>query len=142
MKGKIYDLKERTYAYAVSVVKFLDLLPKDGMTQTLGKQLLRSATSVGANVAEARASSSKKDFTNCYNNSLKSANESRFWFTLLVDTDKASKEAVAPLLQETNELANILATSILTLKGKRHISPLLSCCLGFALCFLCITFAF
>ena len=118
--AKAYDIKQRTYRYALDVIKFLDELPKDYVTQTMGKQLLRSATSVGANIIEARASSSKRDFTNFYTHSLKSANESGFWLGLLQDAGKAEGRQIKPLLEETGELANILAASILTMKGKRR----------------------
>jgi four helix bundle protein len=117
---KIYDVKERTYRYALDVMKFLEGLPDDYIAKTIGRQLLRSATSVGANVIEARASSSKRDFANFYTYSLKSANESKFWLGLLQDSGKASTEQVRPLLDETRELSNILASSILTMKGKKR----------------------
>jgi len=101
-------------------MKFLETLPKDYIAQTVGKQLLRSATSVGANIIEAKASSSKRDFANFYSHSLKSANESKFWLGLLQDSGKASREHITPLLDETSELSNILASSLLTMKGKRR----------------------
>ena len=119
-EAKTYDVRQRTYLYALEVVKFLETLPRDYIAQTIGKQLLRSATSVGANVVEARASSSRKDFANFYNYSLKSANESTFWLGLLQDSGKASREAVEPLMTETRELSNILASSLLTMRGRRH----------------------
>ena len=118
---KTYDLKQRTYEYALQVIRFLESLPGDYAARTIGKQLLRSATSVGANVVEARASSSKKDFANFYNHSLKSANESQFWLRLLRDSGKSSSSDVTPLLDESRELSNILASSILTMKGKRRL---------------------
>jgi len=114
------NLKYRAYIYALSIIKFLDKLNKnDFATQVLIKQLLRSATSVGANIVEAQAGCSKKDFTNFFSYALKSANESKFWLGLLRDSGKADKEQTNKLLQESAELANILASSILTLKGKR-----------------------
>ena len=116
---KVYDVKQRTYLYALEVIKFLEELPNDSVTQTMSRQLLRSATSIGANVIEAQASGTKKDFANFYNHSLKSANESKFWLGLLKDSGKALNGRITPLLNETNELANILASSILTLRGKR-----------------------
>lgn len=116
---KIYNLKKRAYVYALEIIKFLDDLPNDYISQTMGKQLLRSATSIGANITEAQASSSKKDFTNFYNHSLKSANESKFWLGLLKDSGKTPVDKINPILNETNELSNILASSILTMKGKR-----------------------
>ena len=116
---RVYDVRERTYLYAVEVIKFLEGLPDDYISRTIGKQLLRSATSIGANIVEAQAAGSKRDFANYYTHSLKSANESKFWFGLLKDTGKASSENVEELLNETSQLANILASSILTAKGKR-----------------------
>ncbi len=113
------ELKQRAYIYALDIIQFIDTLDKKDFTvQILAKQLLRSATSIGANIIEAQAGSSKKDFTNFFSYALKSANESKFWLGLLRDSQKANKETVNNLLQETSELSNILGSSILTLKGK------------------------
>ncbi len=120
MENKVYDLKKRTYIYALDIIKFLESLPKDYISVTIGRQLLRSATSIGANIVEAQASSSKKDFANFYSHSLKSANESKFWLGLLKDSNKVSIDNIGPILTETNEIANILAASILTMKGKKR----------------------
>ena len=120
MENKVYDLKKRTYIYALEIIKFLEGLPRDYISETIGRQLLRSATSIGANIIEAQASSSKKDFANFYSYSLKSANESKFWLGLLKDSNRVSSEQVSPILNETNELSNILAASILTMKGKKQ----------------------
>lgn len=114
------DLKKRVYLYSINIIQFIDGISKsDFAAQIITKQLLRSATSIGANIIEAQAGSSKKDFTNFFAYALKSANESKFWLGLLRDTGKADKEKSNILLQETAELANILGSSILTLKGKR-----------------------
>ncbi len=118
-KQKIYDIRRRTYVYALEIIKFLDALPKDFICQTISRQLLRSATSIGANIVEAQSASSKKDFANFYNHSLKSANESKFWLGILMDSGRANPNHVNPVLDETCELASILASSILTIKGKR-----------------------
>ena len=113
------DLKERTYLYALDVIRFIDNLnTRDHSVQVISKQLLRSATSIGANIIEAQAASSKKDFTNFFSYSLKSANESKFWIGLLRDSSKADKDLSNKLLRETHEIANILGSSILTLKGR------------------------
>ncbi len=85
------------------------------------KQLIRSATSIGANIIEAQAGSSRKDFTNFFSYALKSANESKFWLGLLRDSGKIDSGRASGLLNETAELANILASSIITLKGKRNL---------------------
>jgi len=106
--------------YALEIIKFIDQLNKhDWSVHVIAQQLLRSGTSIGANIVEAQASSSKKEFTNFLNHSSKSANESKFWLALLRDSGKAKTKSVDSLLIETKELANILASSILTLKGRR-----------------------
>jgi four helix bundle protein len=112
------NLKDRAYQYSVRVIEFLDALPQDTSCQVITKQLLRSATSVGANIIEAQASSSKRDFTNFFSYSLKSANESLYWLGLIKDAKKIDNVQLQYLLKETGELANILAASIMTLKGK------------------------
>ncbi|PIU44194.1 MAG: hypothetical protein COS96_00210 [Candidatus Nealsonbacteria bacterium CG07_land_8_20_14_0_80_39_13] len=72
-------LKKRAYFYALDVIKFIDILnKKDFSVNIITRQLLRSATSIGANIIEAQAGSTRKDFTNFFSYSLKSANESKF----------------------------------------------------------------
>ena len=117
-QGKVYDLKKRTYLYALEVIKFLETLPQHYISQTIGKQLLRSATSIGANIFEAQAASSRKDFSNFYSHALKSANESKFWLGLLKDSNKYDNDKISNIVNETNELSNILASCILTIKDK------------------------
>jgi four helix bundle protein len=116
-KHKI-ELKDRTYQYSIKMIEFLDNLPKDNSAQIISKQLLRSATSIGANIVEAQASSSKKDFTKYFDYSLKSANESVYWLNLLKDAKKINNNQIEYLLNEAKELAKVLGSSILTLKGK------------------------
>ncbi|MEB2308139.1 MAG: four helix bundle protein [Candidatus Brocadiaceae bacterium] len=119
-KSKFKDeFKRRIYRFALEIIRFIDELPKGNTCKIIGNQLLRSATSIGANSIEASAASSRKDYTNFFNYSLKSANETKFWLALLRDSGKADKDRTNKLLKETNEIANILASSILTLKGKR-----------------------
>lgn len=113
------EFKSRVYRFVLEIIKFVDSLPKDTSSQAIGNQLLRSGTSIGANYIEAQASSSKKDFTNFFHYSLKSANESKFWLAVLRDSKKAKKERVGPLLKELAQIANILGSSLLTLKGKK-----------------------
>ena len=111
--------KRRLYAFALNLIEFLDTLPNDNVCRRLGDQLLRSGTSVLSNYIEGQSASSKKEFTNYFNISLKSANESKVWFALLRDSKRARPENVNWFLDELNEISNILASSILTLKGKR-----------------------
>lgn len=91
-------IKERAYVYALNLIKFIDNLDKKDLgVQILSRQLMRGGTSIGANIVEAQAGSSRKDFTNFFSYSLKSANESKFWLCLLRDSKKA-KEAEADIL--------------------------------------------
>ena len=112
------ELKYRTYRYSIQVIGFIDTLPRDISTGVITKQLLRSATSIGANVVEAKGASSKRDFTNFFSHALKSANESLYWLGLLRDAKKINNAQLEYLLSKTKELANILGSSILTLIGK------------------------
>ena len=74
------NLKQRAYLYALDIIKFIDSLDKkDFSVQVITKQLLRSATSIGANIIEAQSGSTKRDFTNFFSYALKSANETKFW---------------------------------------------------------------
>jgi four helix bundle protein len=113
------EFKRRLYAFVLRLVKFIDKLPKNSVSDVMGKQLLRSGTSVLANYVEANSASSKKDFINFFTHSLKSANESKVWICLLKDTGRGEKQESEHLLRELTEIANIIASSILTLKGKR-----------------------
>ena len=120
MRSEKPELKKRAYFYALDVIEFIDALDKkDFSVQVIIKQLLRSATSIGANIIEAQAGHTKRDFTNFFSYALKSANESKFWLGLLRDSKKANSGKANELLEETTEIANILGSSILTLRGKK-----------------------
>ncbi|MEI6650047.1 MAG: four helix bundle protein [Candidatus Moraniibacteriota bacterium] len=108
--------KRRLYVFALSIVKCIDTLPRGTVSDVLGKQLLRSGTSVLANYIEAQAASSKKDFRNFFSYSLKSANESKVWIVLLKDSGKIGTEKADMLLKECIEISNILAKSVITMK--------------------------
>lgn len=113
------EFKKRIYKFILDLVKFIEKLPKnDTLCRIARDQLIDSGTSIGANYVEAIAGSSRKDFTNFLNISLKSANESKFWLALLRDADKGDKNEINNLLKELIEIANVLAKSIKTLKGK------------------------
>jgi four helix bundle protein len=113
------EFKKRIYDWVLRMIKLIDKLPRDSVCQVMGKQLLRSGTSVLANYIEANSASSKKDFINFFTHSLKSANESKVWICLLRDTNKGDKKELEWLLRELVEISNIIASSILTLKGKK-----------------------
>lgn len=113
------SFKRRLYSFVLKMIDSLDKLPKDNISNRLSDQLLRSGTSILSNHIEGQAASSKKEFTNYFQISLKSSNESKVWFALLKDSKRAKTEDTKWFLDELNELSNILASSVLTLKGKR-----------------------
>ena len=103
----------------IKIIKLVESLPNDRVCKIIADQLLKSATSIGANIIEAQAASSKRDFTNFLNYSLKSANETKFWLGLLRDSGKKDRGIINPLLDEAKQLSSILASSILKLKRKK-----------------------
>ena len=113
------EFKKRLYNFTLKLIEFLNGLPKDNVSKRIGDQLLRSGTSIIGNYVEGHAASSRRDFTKFFNTSLKSTNESKLWFALLRDSKRTTAEEVAWFLSELNEIANIFASSILTLKGKK-----------------------
>lgn len=113
------EFKKRIYNFILQLLELIDSLPKNNSVQIIGKQLLRSGTSIGANHTEAQASSSKRDFTNYFHHALKSVNETKFWLALLRDCKKSDSQKTNLLFNEVIEISNILAVSLLTLKNKR-----------------------
>ena len=113
------DFRRRIKQFILNLMVFIDSLPNDTSCKVIKNQLMRSGTSVGANYFEARAASSKNDFINYFNYSLKSANESKFWLELLIESKRAKLEDANKLFKEVSEIANIFAASILTLKNKK-----------------------
>jgi len=112
-------LKYRAFNFSIKIIKFVASLPNQRIYWIISDQLLRAATSIGANIIEAQAASSKKDFIKFFEISLKSANETMYWLCLLRDATGLEKNEINKLLEEVKGLANILGASLLTLKGKR-----------------------
>jgi len=107
------DLPERTLKFAGRIVKLSRSLDEQGSTsRTLAKQLLRSGTSIGANVEEAVAAQSKPDFFSKQNIALKEAREILYWLRLLVATEIMTEPKFSELIQESNELVAILTTPV------------------------------
>jgi four helix bundle protein len=77
------EFKRRVYRFALDVIELVEQLPKGQVSNIIGDQLLRSATSIGANVVEAKSAASKRDYINFFAHALKSANETKFWLSLL-----------------------------------------------------------
>ena len=121
MNNNKEQLKYRTYKFSIEIIKFTSTLPNKRVYWIITDQLIRAATSIGANIIEAQAASSKRDFIKYYEISLKSANETKYWLALLRDSTEADSEQINKLLEEAKNLSNMLGASLLTLKGKRKL---------------------
>ena len=107
------DLPGRTFAFAVRVVKLCQALDANpGVSRTLGRQLLRSGTSIGANVEEGQASQSRADFVAKYSIACKEARETHYWLRLLAETSILPTDRLHPITDECNELIAILTTIV------------------------------
>lgn len=113
------DIKERTFQFAIQIVRLCQQLDdRSGVWRVMGKQLLRSGTSIGANVEEAQAGQSKADFISKYNIALKEARETVYWLRLLRETALADPDAMNNLIQEASELSRIIGAIIVNTKAK------------------------
>ena len=113
------ELKYRCYYFSINIIRFLNSLPEKRVFWVIADQLLRAATSIGANVIEAKSASSRKDFIRSYEIALKSANETKYWLGLLRDATEADKNNIIKLLKEAEEISKMLSASIITMKNKR-----------------------
>jgi four helix bundle protein len=114
------DLKHRSYHFSISVIRFIKECSSERLFYSVIDQLLRSATSIGANIVEGSAGSSKRDFIKYYEIALKSANETKYWLCIFRDGLDTDQEKTNKLLKEADEISKILARSILTLKSKKE----------------------
>lgn len=106
------DLRERTTQFALRIIRLFGSLPKSTEAQILGKQLLRSGTSVGANYREAHRGRSKAEFIAKCGDSLRELEESAYWLELLVESEIVPAAKLQPLRAECNELIAIFVTII------------------------------
>src|SRR4029079_7976185 len=106
--------------YALRVVRLYRYLQKqkDGAGWILGKQLLRSATSIGANIVEAQSGESRADFVHKYSIAQKEARESLYWLQLLLRSDSMSANRLEPLIKESNEIIAIVTRIIVNTKTR------------------------
>lgn len=112
------DLKLRAYHFGLDIIKLCDTLPNKRAAWVIADQLIRCGCSVGANLVEAKAASSRLEFKKFNEIALKSANESQFWLCLLRDAGLSEKNSIHQLLTESVELANMLAVGVRKLKSK------------------------
>ena len=114
--SSVYDIKHRAYNFSKKVVLYVGALKFDRIYFSIFDQLLRSATSVGANLVEARAGSSVSDFLKFYTIALKSCNETKYWICLVRDTLEVDKPLIGDLLKEADEISKIIAKIIINTK--------------------------
>lgn len=116
---KQYDLEERTAKFSGNIISLVRKVRKDIVTSPLLSQLVRSATSVGANYCEANGASSKKDFKNKIYICKKEVKETKYWLKLLLQASPEDAEICQIYWQEAHELTMIFSKIILTLEGKK-----------------------
>ena len=114
-KGR--DLEERLLEYGARIIRLVESLPSTLVGRWIADQLLRSATSAGANYEEARGAESREDFVHKMQIALKELRESHYWLLLLVKSGKVPTERMADLLDESVQIRAILSKSVATAKG-------------------------
>ena len=117
------DLKQRTKQFAVDVVRFVQKLPRQQPIDVLGRQLLRSGTSVAANYRAARRARSRKEFLAKMGIVEEEADESSFWLELLADAGLVVSDELRRLRAEADQLVAIVVSSIRTARGPRNAVP-------------------
>ncbi len=109
---------KKAYGFALEVIKVYKFLVSEKREFVLSKQLLRSGTSIGANINEAVSGQSKRDFIHKLSIALKEARETLYWLSLLKDSDYINPELFNELSNQCDELIRILSSIILTTKQK------------------------
>jgi len=117
MENKENPLRDKSYKFALRTVKLYKHLSEDKKEFVLSKQILRSGTSIGANIAEGSQAQSKPDFIHKLSIALKEAFETDYWLCLLRDGEFITEKQAESLLSDCRELQKILTTSIKTTKN-------------------------
>ena len=117
--GENRDLRERTKAYALRIIRLYGSLPKTSLAQVLGKQLLRSGTSVGAHYREACRARSTAEFISKIEGGLQELEETAYWLELMADSDTVPARRLADLRKEADELIAIFISSARTAKKSK-----------------------
>jgi len=112
-------LKDKSYTFAIRVVKLSQFLQQDKKEFVLSKQVLRSGTAIGALIREAEFGQSKADFASKMSISLKEANETEYWLSLLKDTDLIGEEQFVSLQSDCKELIAMLVSTVKTSRNEK-----------------------
>ena len=105
-----HELEARTKTFSLNVINFLSTLPKSKVMDVVGHQLLKSATSIGANYREANRAESRKDFIHKIGICEKEAAETQYWLEIIKDTYESGSSYIDSLLQESGELLAIFTS--------------------------------
>ena len=108
------DIQERTFAFGIRIVKLVDRLPRTLSDTEIGRQVLRSGTSVGANMEEAKGAESKPDFIHKTSTAYKEARETYYWLGVIDAAILTNDKEVLALRQECDEIIRILYTILRT----------------------------
>ncbi|KAB3534752.1 four helix bundle protein [Alkaliphilus pronyensis] len=106
------NLRKKAYQFALSIVDFYKLMQNEQREFVISKQLLRSGTSIGANIEEAQYAQSRKDFIHKLSISLKEASETKYWLRLINDSYQLDNIKIVQLLQDCEELICILVSIV------------------------------
>ncbi|OUR92348.1 four helix bundle protein [Flavobacteriales bacterium 34_180_T64] len=112
-------LKNKSYDFAIKIVQTYKLICANKKEFSLSKQLLRSGTSIGANIREAEFAQSNKDFIHKMSIALKESNETEYWLSILNDTDFIETKTYTELNSANEELLKMLISTIKTMKAKK-----------------------
>ncbi|GIW89831.1 MAG: four helix bundle protein [Pirellulaceae bacterium] len=112
MSEPVQDLKVRTKEFALRIIRLYCALPKTTQAQVIGKQMLRSGTSVGAQYREGHRARSNAEFISKLESALQELEETVYWLELLVDSQIIGKDRLLPLMKEADELTAILVSSV------------------------------
>ncbi len=113
------EFNKRLISFSLKIIKFCEEIRKERNLWSIADQLIRSATSVGANIIEAKSCGSKKDYLRFFQIALKSANETKYWLVLIRESTPDLKVTSDKLLKEADEISKIIGAGVLTMKGKR-----------------------
>ena len=119
MSQKHDNLRARTKSFALRIIKLYASLPKTTVAQILGKQFLRSGTSVGAHYREASRARSTKEFISKLEVSAQELDETMYWLELLIEAGIVPEKKLADLLDEANQLLSIMTASVKTAKNRK-----------------------
>ncbi|MCK4373821.1 MAG: four helix bundle protein [Candidatus Brocadiae bacterium] len=110
------DVRKRAYDFALRIVRMCRALHEDRIGRILLSQLLRAGTAIGANIEEAQAGQSKKDFTHKMGIARKEAFETRYWLRLLKDSKVLPESRMADIIEESDEICKMLSAIVLSAK--------------------------